>query len=726
MLVRRTVSSLPFTLFVLLFVSVSQADDRAEATLKTLTTRFHDAKADREKLRLDLLAFRRVHFGSPQALVAADLLAALPSPLDRLDAAAIPALDRFDWQPKELVAVLGEHRCRHGYPVSAVAWSPDGKTVISGSSVLRLWDPATMRQRDLLGYGSSIAIYSKDGKTLALAYSSTVNVLDMAGDKPKGGSGAAAGTSGISGLALSPSAKVLAAACADTQVRLWDVNGVELKEKHTLSGHTGAVYAVAFSPDGRMLASAGADNTIRLWDMSLDPPKEGAVIEGHPKEVTALAFSPDGHTLLSAGADGALFVWEMSGFKPGRRAVLPKAHAGWIYNLAITASGRTLATASADATVKVWDLLIKEPKERSVLEGHVGPVTGVAWSPDATSLATCGSDWTVRLWTFPVGAKPKQKFDLHGHLSHPYALALTPDGQTLASGSADATVRLWGLGGKEGKERSLLKGDGVAIYTLAMAPDGKTLAAGGNHVNVRLWDVVLGREVRKFQDAPGGINMLAFGPDGREVAGSSGKYVCLWETAGGKELRRFEHKSAVAALALAPDGKRLLTGSGEYQYGKDGRILYKDGVPLWADCCMRQWDVERGDELHQLTDFALPVSSVAFSADGRTAFSGDSESQLRYWDLTGEAPKAGRAIKGASGGVTKITVAPDGKSMATSGPDGKLIVWDAASGKRLHEWTLPEYFGGLAFASDSRHLAVALGTGPVYVLRLDVPRKSGE
>jgi hypothetical protein len=49
------------------------------------------------------------------------------SPLDELDPASIPADERFAWQPKELVAVLGEHRMRHWSFLRDVAISPDGK-----------------------------------------------------------------------------------------------------------------------------------------------------------------------------------------------------------------------------------------------------------------------------------------------------------------------------------------------------------------------------------------------------------------------------------------------------------------------------------------------------------------------------------------------------------------------------------------------------------------------
>ena len=67
----------------------------------------------------------------------------MPSPLDKLDPLAIPSLERFDWQPKELVAVLGEHRGRPWTPVNfaGLSYSADGKTILSqGIGEARLWD----------------------------------------------------------------------------------------------------------------------------------------------------------------------------------------------------------------------------------------------------------------------------------------------------------------------------------------------------------------------------------------------------------------------------------------------------------------------------------------------------------------------------------------------------------------------------------------------------------
>ncbi len=712
-------------LAVLLAAPPPGQGDGAEAALQALRQRLDDPKADREKLRLDLLAFYRNHPGTPEAVQAGELLSRLPSPLDALDPAAIPALDRFDWQPKGLVAVLGEHRGRHGYPITCVAVTPDGKTVFSGgSTVLRVWDGATLRQRAILGQSGAItsASLTRDGKTLAAAASdASVWLWDLRGEKPVNTATVKAGTAVLYAVALSPAGKLLAAGGADTLVRLFDLGGPKPQEKATLSGHSGTIQGAAFSPDGKTLATASADGTVRVWDLTADPPRPRFVLEGHAKEVMAVAFAPHDRplTLASGGADGTVRLWDVGGMRPVERAVI-KAHAGYVEALAFTASGRTLASGGSDRLAKLWDVTVKVPKEKASLEGHIGPVTGLAFTADGLTLATGGSDETVRLWNLG-GGKPRQRFEPKGHLSHPYGVALAPDGRSLATGGNDRTVRLWSVRGREMKERPPLKGDDVPIYTAAISPDGKVLAAAGGSLHARFWDVATGRALHATQDGPSAISQVVFSPDGRQLLGSSLKTVCLWDAGTGREVRRFEgHRTPIGPVAFSPDGRRAISGSGNYLY-KDGQIVYKDGLPLYEDCTLRGWDVEGGQELFTLKDFTRPVNALAYTPDGTTFLSGDSASQVRLWDAAGTAPREKGVWKGQSGYVGQIAVSPDGKSAATTVLDGKVIVWDVATGKRRFEWLVPEYIGGLAFASDGRHLAVGLGTGPVYVIRLAKP-----
>ena len=58
------------------------------------------------------------------------------------------------------------------------------------------------------------------------------------------------------------------------------------------------------------------------------------------------------------------------------------------------------------------------------------------------------------------------------------------------------------------------------------------------------------------------------------------------------------------------------------------------------------------------------------------------------------------------------------RALASAGCDGRIILWDVAAGARRHEWQLPGWVKGVAFAPDGRHLAAANGNGTVYILRL--------
>src|SRR5262245_1934270 len=93
---------------VVVIAGSGRADDaQADAELKALAQRA-EAGADPEKLRQDLLAYRQAHPGTRQAVAAAGLWHDLSSALDKFDPATIPPLERFDWHPPELVAILGE------------------------------------------------------------------------------------------------------------------------------------------------------------------------------------------------------------------------------------------------------------------------------------------------------------------------------------------------------------------------------------------------------------------------------------------------------------------------------------------------------------------------------------------------------------------------------------------------------------------------------------------
>jgi WD40 repeat protein len=74
------------------------------------------------------------------------------------------------------------------------------------------------------------------------------------------------------------------------------------------------------------------------------------------------------------------------------------------------------------------------------LEGHSGPVSSVAFSPDSAQLASASHDRTVKIWDASNG---KCLQTLEGHSDWVQSVAFSPDSAQLASASDDRTVKIW-------------------------------------------------------------------------------------------------------------------------------------------------------------------------------------------------------------------------------------------------------------------------------------------
>jgi WD40 repeat protein/tRNA A-37 threonylcarbamoyl transferase component Bud32 len=152
--------------------------------------------------------------------------------------------------------------------IDALAWSPDGRYIAGGSSAgfeLRLWD-------------------AKDGTRLA---------CEGAGTK-------------VNALAFHRDSRLLAAACPDNMVRVWDPR--DKKASLVLKAHNQPVLTVAFHPDGHRLASGAEDNLVRLWDLTTE--QEMFTLAGHGDWVRGVAFRPDGEQLASVSGDGTVRIWD--------------------------------------------------------------------------------------------------------------------------------------------------------------------------------------------------------------------------------------------------------------------------------------------------------------------------------------------------------------------------------------------------------------------------------
>ena len=242
------------------------------------------------------------------------------------------------------------------------------------------------------------------------------------------------------------------------------------------------------------------------------------------------------------------------------------------------------------------------------LQGQIGSIRSVAFSPDGEILASGSGDETIKLWEISTGKLLKT---LKGHISLVESLAFSPDGEILASGSSDETIKLWEI--STGKLLKTLKGHSHYVKSVAFSPNGEILASGSSDKTIKLWEISKGKLLKTLERHSDYVNSVSFSPDGEILAsGSDDKTIKLWEINTGKLLKTLEgHFDWVWSVAFSPDGEIIASGS--------------------SDETTNLWEISTGKLLKTLEEHSDVVLSVAFSPDGEILASGSKDGTIKLW-----------------------------------------------------------------------------------------------
>jgi WD40 repeat protein len=289
-----------------------------------------------------------------------------------------------------------------------LAFSADGKQLITGGSALGVWDVTSGKLTRTVAGAAQSLVLSPDGRWLAANPKGTLEIWDTrtwTRATPEPPVGQFIWWMGFSSsIAQAPPADLSAAG-----LRWWQVGAGS--EARSLWGTT---FAAAMSPDGKILATAAlrvpsASNydrpNVSIWEVST-----GRLLQtfmAHEVGVNSLVFSPDGKWLATAGQDSRLNPANLGG-----------------------------SLATMKHSVKLWDTSAWQLRESLSFVGAGGGLGG--FSPDGRMLLVTDQN-NLTLYGVPDGHVIKTLAGAGGGVAR-----FGPDGQWLARGTGNG-IALWDL-----------------------------------------------------------------------------------------------------------------------------------------------------------------------------------------------------------------------------------------------------------------------------------------
>jgi serine/threonine protein kinase len=589
------------------------------------------------------------------------------STLDRLDPKRIPVTERFDWQPDELVAVIGTHHLRSWFAMQPVTFHPSGEFFVGSTwnGIHQAWSTQTLQLLNFGvgeglppgGWGSDQLCFSSDGSWLFGGISGKYRVDRSQPNRPT----------------------------------------FKLASTRSVNKVTN-LPRIAISPDGRWLLLSGLpQGTLEVWDTAND---EIRFVKEIPIGDEFLGISQDGCRLAYADHPAGLSteviqLWGIDWTAAGGPTLTKFATPIPGTFAVLSPDGKKLINwKRGSQNVQLIDVSGELPRVESEFTGTYD----FQFSPDGNWLANVESGNIVARQRTDSGWEPRFQIPILSGANGKFRYS--PDGKTLVvSESQLGMLRVWDLTVNPPMERSpsiTLQSSG------AFSPDGRLLGVGGP-VTAAVW--------KMDGDAPqlttswhgNSERPPSFSPDSNLLA--------LATEAGGGNSRiwNLSNKAAYPILDGVP---------GIVQFAKEGQTIYT--LSLTNQLLTSQpWEITLRGAFHMgaqtpITNFPSGISPLrslnCLRPEVNRFVKVTSSSTLQVYDFRGdEKPLFELAFPGK--GISDFKLSADGQLLATSMYGGKCVVWDLSESP-TREYVLPEsVYRSLMFSSDNRLLFAATDAG---------------
>jgi WD repeat-containing protein 1 (actin-interacting protein 1) len=429
--------------------------------------------------------------------------------------------------------------------------------------------------------------------------------------------------------------------------------------------------AVAMSPSAPPRALYGGEDSMLLW-YSGKPMKLDATINDHTNFINAVAFAPDGSKAVSTGSDKTFLI--LDGATGAVKHTVKAIHKGAVYAADFNADGSRLVTSSSDKSVKVWDFSGEEPKAmKEYVLGKDLPhmQNGVVW-PRPDTIVSVGLGGTMHVFAPDSDAsEPKQSFD--GHSDMMCTFAHDGGSDVFVSGDSSGGVCLWSHAGGDGFVATRVGGavgpHKSKISTVAI--HGDRFVSGGFDDMLRfgtvssreyLAEVAVGAQ-------PKSVKLVPTNPDVAVVATS--KFVKSF-SASGAEICAITTTWEGTSVDVSADGTLAFVG------GSDGKVR------------SFTIDAKGGLSLKGTTGDALrsAVASIAVSPDGKHVAVGDAAKEIAVFDADTLSDIVRSKWTAHTSRVASLAWHPSGATLASVGTDRHLFIWTVSESFPVHRFNL--------------------------------------